>query len=285
MAAEHWFRWHHGTVTDPKFRVIAARATTALQSSHGMSRAVTVGHVLAVWAAMLECASQASPRGELVGWCDEDVAVGLGMDEREVCEIRNAMQGKTLEGDALSGWNRRQIKAEDATAADRKRRQREREAAEKVTRANRDEKSRHGVSRNVTTETETETEEDSPNGESRAPADADAPAKDDRIPFKAIVDLYNSTMSGLSKVRELTNKRRTLIRSAWHVSPKRRNRAFWTAYFAECQDDPFLNGTGPYREPHANWRPDFDYLLRADVVTRVFERAMDRVEREREATA
>jgi len=57
---------------------------------------------------------------------------------------------------------------------------------------------------------------------------------------------------------------------------------FWRAYFEECLDDPFLNGTGPYREPHSNWRPTFDYLMRSDVVTRVFEKAMDRLERERE---
>lgn len=111
-----------------------------------------------------------------------------------------------------------------------------------------------------------------------ASADADAPAG--RIPYQAIIDLYNGTMTGLAKVREITAKRRTLIRSAWQASPKRRSLTFWTSYLAECQDDDFLNGSGPYREPHANWRPGFDYLLRADVVTKVYERALDRMERE-----
>jgi hypothetical protein len=106
------------------------------------------------------------------------------------------------------------------------------------------------------------------------PADRSEP-----IPFQAIVDAYNSTMTGLPKVRELTPKRRTLVRSAWQASAKRRSMEFWRAYFAECQDEGFLNGTGPYREPHANWRPDFDYLLSAKVVTRVYEQAMDRIER------
>lgn len=130
-------------------------------------------------------------------------------------------------------------------------------------------------------EREGETEgEKEPKGSS-ASADADAPTSGrDSIPYQAIVDAYNGTMAGLPRVRELTPKRRTLIRSAWQASPQRRSLAFWRAYFAECQDDPFLNGTGPYREPHANWRPSFDYLLRAEVVTRVFEQAMDRLERE-----
>ena len=93
------------------------------------------------------------------------------------------------------------------------------------------------------------------------------------------MDVYNETMTGLPKVRELTAKRKTLIRSAWTASPHRQSIAFFAAYFAECQDDPFLNGTGPYGSGHANWRPTFDYLLRADVVTRVYESAMDRLER------
>jgi hypothetical protein len=103
--------------------------------------------------------------------------------------------------------------------------------------------------------------------------------RQDPIPYQAIVDAYNAALTDLPKVRDLTPKRRTLIRSAWQASSQRRSIGFWVAYFAECQDDPFLNGTGPYREPHANWRPSFDYLLRADVVTRVFEQAMDRMER------
>jgi uncharacterized protein YdaU (DUF1376 family) len=110
---------------------------------------------------------------------------------------------------------------------------------------------------------------------SSAPATAAAPP----IPYQAIVDGYNATLSRLAKVRDLTPKRRTLIRTAWQASPQRRSLAFWLAYFAECQDDDFLSGVGPYREPHANWRPDFDYLLKTDVVTRTFERAMDRMER------
>jgi hypothetical protein len=120
MATEHWFRWHHGTVADPKLRTIAARATARL------SRDVTVGHVLAVWAAMMENASQATPRGELSNWSSEDVGVALGMPEEEVEAIFNSMQGKTLDGDELMAWKRRQPKAEDTSAAARKQAQRER---------------------------------------------------------------------------------------------------------------------------------------------------------------
>lgn len=127
-----------------------------------------------------------------------------------------------------------------------------------------------------------EDQEQDPIGSS-ASADAETPASGKgAIPHQAIVDAYNAKLPQLAKVRELTTKRRTLIRSAWQASIQRHSLAFWQAYFAECAADPFLNGTGPYREPHENWRPNFDYLLKADVVTRVFEQAMDRMDREAE---
>lgn len=106
MAAEHWFRWHHGCVNDPKFRVIASRCVTF----------VTVGHVVAVWAAMMENASLASPRGTLSGWDDEDVAAGFGFDKEQVTAIREAMQGKVLHGNELASWEKRQPKREDSSA-------------------------------------------------------------------------------------------------------------------------------------------------------------------------
>lgn len=117
-----------------------------------------------------------------------------------------------------------------------------------------------------------------------ASPDGDAPpVASDPIPYQAVVDAFNRSMANLPKVRELTAKRRTLIRSAWQAAPKRRSMRFWAAYFELCAEDSFLNGTGPYTNWHENWRPSFDYLLRADVVTWVVERALDANERARGA--
>lgn len=102
----------------------------------------------------------------------------------------------------------------------------------------------------------------------------------DPIPYEEIVAAYHAAMVNLPKVRELTTKRRTAIRTAWQASSDRRDIAFWKAYFEECAAEDFLNGAGPYRPPHENWRPTFDHLLKTDTVTRVFEKAMDRLERE-----
>jgi hypothetical protein len=146
MAAEHWFRWHHGTVTDPKWRVVASRCVTF----------VTVGHVVAVWAAMIENASQSSPRGELSGWDDEDVAVCLGFEIEQVAAIRQAMQGKVLDGNALTSWEKRQPNREDrSTERTKAWRDRQREQRDE---SKRDVTNGDASKRTVTLETETETE-------------------------------------------------------------------------------------------------------------------------------
>lgn len=123
----HWLRLHHGTYADPKWRIVVTRC-------HAKSHHVTTAEVLAVWMCMLETASQAKPRGTLEGWCHEDVAAALGLAEDRVAAIYDAMQGKTLDGNKLLAWDRRQPKREreDQTAAERKRAQRDREAAERA---------------------------------------------------------------------------------------------------------------------------------------------------------
>lgn len=129
------------------------------------------------------------------------------------------------------------------------------------------------------TNQEQEQEHESPNGDSSASAAADAPpTKSDPIPYGAIVETFNRTLTRLPKARTLTPKRRTLIRSAWQAAPERRSIEFWEALAAEYEADDFTNGTGPYLHGHEGWRPSIDYLLRADVVTRTFERAMHRME-------
>lgn len=50
---------------------------------------------------------------------------------------------------------------------------------------------------------------------------------------------------------------------------------FWNAYFVTASEDPFTSGVGPYRPPHENWRPDFDYLTKRDTMLKLFDKAID----------
>jgi hypothetical protein len=99
-----WVRLWEDMPTDPKWRVVARRAGRPL------------AEVLAVFVFMLTNASKAQERGTLANWNDEDVGAAIDVDAEHVAAIREAMQGKTLDGDKLTGWERRQPKREDGAA-------------------------------------------------------------------------------------------------------------------------------------------------------------------------
>lgn len=116
-----WFRWHHGSVTDPKFQLVAKRSGTRLPD------------VLAVWAYLLEQASAAIERGQFGEIDAEAVDCLFGFDDGVTKAILDTMQSRGLvDGGALTSWEKRQPKREreDNSAAERKRQQRAREADE-----------------------------------------------------------------------------------------------------------------------------------------------------------
>lgn len=107
-----WVRLWNDMPTDPKWRVVARKSGRPLSE------------VIAVFAFMLlNAGANASERNEhdtergvLKNWSDEDVAAALDVEPANVAAIREAMQGKTLEGDKLTGWEKRQPKREDGSA-------------------------------------------------------------------------------------------------------------------------------------------------------------------------
>lgn len=117
-----WFRWHHGSVNDPKFRLVAARS------------GASVAEALAVWACLLEAASMAEVRGSPGVPDFEAMDCALGLADGKCQAIYTAMASRDLiapDGEVLA-WDKRQPKRErpeDDGAAQRKRNQRAREAA------------------------------------------------------------------------------------------------------------------------------------------------------------
>lgn len=122
MADMHWFRWHHGTVTDPKFGLIAKKA------------GASVAEVIAIWAYLLEAASASEERGHPGTPDFESIDFALGVDEGTTARVYGLMQDRALidsDTGRLAAWERRQPKRErdDDNGTERKRRQREREGA------------------------------------------------------------------------------------------------------------------------------------------------------------
>lgn len=117
-----WFRWHHGSVNDPKFQLIAKKA------------GASVAEVLAVWACLLEAASMADQRGN-PGDCDfEAMDCALGMADGRAAAIyaHMATRGVVAEDGQITAWDKRQPKREreDDSSTERVKAFRERQRQE-----------------------------------------------------------------------------------------------------------------------------------------------------------
>lgn len=102
MAGIDWFRWHHGSVTDPKFGLVARKAGARL------------GDVLAVWAFVLETASASEQRGVAGDVDAESLDYLLGLDDGAAQRILDAMtqRGLLADGGTVVSWEKRQPKRE-----------------------------------------------------------------------------------------------------------------------------------------------------------------------------
>lgn len=98
-----WFRWHHGSVTDPKFQLVARKAGASLPD------------VLAVWAFLLEAASAATPRGTY-GQIDAeavDCLFNFPATETRTADIITALEARAMLADGrIVEWEKRQTKRE-----------------------------------------------------------------------------------------------------------------------------------------------------------------------------
>lgn len=119
--SNQWLRLWHDMPTDPKWRTIARVS--------GQSIAL----VQAVYLHLLVDASRNVTRGHATVTA-EDLASALDVTDDQIESVMAAMQGRVIDGQAITGWDRRQPKREDAgspetgakSAAQRKREQRER---------------------------------------------------------------------------------------------------------------------------------------------------------------
>lgn len=108
----NWFRWYHGTTTDPKLALVAHLSGQPMHL------------VIAVWAMLLETASQSKPRGSVESFDPECVTVTLQTVTLHVVTILEVMNKKEMIVDGKIGkWGMRQC---DPSAAERMRNYRER---------------------------------------------------------------------------------------------------------------------------------------------------------------
>lgn len=113
-----WFRSYHGAPTDAKYLMLARRSGTKPHE------------VAFVWWALLDFASQSSPRGSVAGFDSEALSCFSGLDESTIKAIVGVFRDKGMigEADMLSAWPKRQPKREDDSSG-RVREYRERQKA------------------------------------------------------------------------------------------------------------------------------------------------------------
>jgi hypothetical protein len=103
--ANQWLRLWHDMPTDPKWRTIARASGQR------------IGDVMAVYLHLMVCGSMNdTERGRTQSFNAEDVASALDLETEQVASIAAAMQGRVLDGDTLTGWEKRQVQREDGSA-------------------------------------------------------------------------------------------------------------------------------------------------------------------------
>ena len=106
-----WVRLWADMPTDPVWRTISRRSGEPLSL------------IIATFSFMMIIAGDND--GYITGFDDEDIAAALDAEIEQITKIKDAMQGKVLDGDYLTGWEKRQPKKEDENSTARSRKCRE----------------------------------------------------------------------------------------------------------------------------------------------------------------
>ena len=95
--------------------------------------------------------------------------------------------------------------------------------------------------------------------------------KREKIPYQLIADAYNdfAKTTGNPEVIKLTNPRKLAVKKLWNfdinnedVNRQTNNADYWVRYFNHCSALSFLNNSVERTGEHANWRPDFDFMIK-----------------------
>ena len=233
--ANTWLRLWHDMPNDPKWRTIARASKQPISA------------VMAVYIHVLVCASNADERGRTQGLNNEDIASALDLEVEQVDAILSAMQGRVLDGDSVSGWEKRQPKREDGAA--------ERAKAWREAKKNASERTA--------------------NAEERPDKDKDTDTENknllvrndvaDECPHKEIIALYHKHLPALTQVRSWTEKRAKQLKARWREEPKRQNLEYWEKLFQYIAESDWLMGRS------IEWQADLEWITKSENFVKIIE--------------
>ena len=87
----------------------------------------------------------------------------------------------------------------------------------------------------------------------------------DPCPHQAIVDLFHEVLPELARVRDITTKRQTQLRSRWRQDKRFQSLDWWRKYFSVVRESDFLMGRSK------DWQADFDFLINASKFQKIIE--------------
>lgn len=265
--SHQWLRLWHDMPNDPKFRTVARASKQP------------VSLVVAVYVHLLVDASRNVTRGHVTVTA-EDLASALDVTEDDIYAVLHAMEGRLMEGDYLSGWDKRQVKREDdgnpdtgaKSAAERKaeQRAREKEAEKSVV-----DELCHDESRGVTVEKRRE-------DESKPITNADALVVTGKpetsiCPHKKIIELYAQHLPEhpYPRIWEGQRQQNLAARWRWVLTAKKPDGApyatdsesalsFFNRFFAYVAKSDFLTGR------NGRWQGlDLGWLVKAENFAKV----------------
>ncbi|SDR37354.1 hypothetical protein SAMN05443245_5214 [Paraburkholderia fungorum] len=276
-----WFRWWHGTVTDPKFQWVSRRCGQ------------DVATVIAVWACLLECASNATQcnadatRGNVASFDCNDYDVLLGLDDGVVKKVCEAMVEKKLVVDGrIAGWDGRQPKREDSgnpntgalSSTERSRLHREKLKREATTG---DEMQRDATQGNDREDKSREETNQSSTDVDEAIDDVGSPSGD-RIancPHQKLIELYAKHLPELPYPAIWEGKKAQAMRARWrwvltaekrdgsrHATDEASAVAWFERFFSYVAKSDFLTGRN---DKFMNC--DLGWLMKADNFNKVMQ--------------
>jgi hypothetical protein len=243
-----WFRWHHGSVSDPKLALVAKECS------------MPVACVVGLWAYILEAASANDLRGQVDNFDEEVASFHLGLDVVTPC---NAMKrrGMLHETDGVlfvSNWAKRQVKREredDSTGRVQKHRHLKKQ---QLTEVEVDETPCNATQRHETPR-EDKSREDIDTYVNKLPV----------CPTDEVISLYHEHLPQLPTVRVMNIKRQKAIGTFWKWvltskrgdgSPRAQDAEQalnWIGeYFRRASGNDFLMGRSG-----GTWTADLDFLL------------------------
>lgn len=265
-----WFRWHHGSVADQKFILIAKKS------------GASVAEVIAVWACLLEAASASEERGNPGVPDFEAMDCALGMNDGKAQSIYTAMMDRGVidEECRIASWDKRQPKRERdesgaSTERSRLHRQRQKEDC-------------NATQRHATPEADTQRQE-TPRGEERREEEISLPPTEvgERLalavpqvppcPYAELVKAYGEKLPSLPQVAVLNEARRRTMNARWRevVTAEKYSQTegieYFRDFFEHCSRSPFLMGRAPPSPGRRPFRADLDWLLNPTNFVKVIE--------------